>query len=653
MQTPPAHIPPSSPLNALPSSPSFRIKHRHNSRLSRYSAILGTASPSLCRLPSHDPRKRDRKKSLRVFQDEELSPTPSFSSSPSPQSSNQPQSILDHAPPTIQGIQLVSLNELPDRLRAVFRHPLFNAIQSKCFPIAYKSNDNLVVSAPTGGGKTAILEMAVCRLASGFKTDQYKIVYMAPTKSLCSERQRDWQLKFAALDLTCAELTGDTEHGQLRKVQSANIVITTPEKWDSMTRKWKDHVRLMQMVKLFLIDEVHILKDVRGATLEAVVSRMKSVGTDVRFIALSATVPNSKDIASWLGRNSANQHEPAQQQRFGEDFRPVRLQKHVVGLPYWGNDFGFEAVCDQKLSAIIAKYSHKKPIMIFCITRKSTISTAKLLANVWASKEPRDRCWVGPSQRITVQDVDLKNTLTSGVAFHHAGLDGVDRHAIERGFLEGQISVICCTSTLAVGINLPCHMVVIKNTMTWSDDGLKEYADLEIMQMLGRAGRPQFDTTAVSVIITKQEKLMKYERLVAGEELLESCLHTHLIDHLNAEIGLGTIYDVQTAKKWLEGTFLYVRLSQNPGHYKLDGVAVDSNLDNRIERICARDVLLLEDSNLIKYTGSKFTATELGDAMARYYVEFETMQFLLGLEQRAKISDIVSQPQLREHFQTR
>lgn len=81
------------------------------------------------------------------------------------------------------------------------------------------------------------------------------------------------------------------------------------------------------------------------------------------------------------------------------------------------------------------------------------------------------------------------DTLTSGVAFHHAGLDGQDRHAVEKGFLDGQISVICCTSTLAVGVNLPCHLVIIKNTVSWQNEGIKEYADLEVMQMLGRAGR--------------------------------------------------------------------------------------------------------------------------------------------------------------------
>lgn len=79
--------------------------------------------------------------------------------------------------------------------------------------------------------------------------------------------------------------------------------------------------------------------------------------------------------------------------------------------------------------------------------------------------------------------------LSFGVAFHHAGLDSSDRRIVEKGFLDGQIHVICCTSTLAVGINLPCHLVIIKNTVSFQDEGLKEYADLEITQMLGRAGR--------------------------------------------------------------------------------------------------------------------------------------------------------------------
>ena len=192
------------------------------------------------------------------------------------------------------------------------------------------------------------MELAICRLMVTHTNGDFKVVYQAPTKSLCAERYRDWQAKFGTLDLQCAELTGDTEYNQLKSVQNASIIITTPEKWDSVTRKSKDHAKLMQLVKLFLIDEVHILKESRGATLEAVVSRMKSVGSHVRFVALSATVPNSEDIATWLGKNTTCQHLPAHREVFGEEFRPVKLRKIVQGYDVKQNDFVFDTILTNK-----------------------------------------------------------------------------------------------------------------------------------------------------------------------------------------------------------------------------------------------------------------------------------------------------------------
>lgn len=143
--------------------------------------------------------------------------------------------------------------------------------------------------------------------------------------------------------------------------------------------------------------------------------------------------------------------------------------------------------------------------MIFCMTRKSTVVTAKLLADHSKGRGVQNRLWPQANLGIFIEDMDLRSRIIFspgwnyansrpglskfGVAFHHAGLETSDRLAVEKGFLEGQIGVVCCTSTLAVGVNLPCHLVIIKNTMSFQDDGLKEYADLEIMQMLGRAGR--------------------------------------------------------------------------------------------------------------------------------------------------------------------
>ncbi|GFF79769.1 ATP-dependent DNA helicase MER3 [Aspergillus lentulus] len=536
------------------------------------------------------------------------------------------KSPFENIPMSVRGIVLVSVHELPDSYRSIFHFPVFNAVQSKCFQRVYKTDDNIVLAAPTGSGKTVIMELAICRLLSTLKDERFKVVYQAPTKSLCSERFRDWNRKFMSLGLQCAELTGDTDHTQLRSVQNSQIIVTTPEKWDSMTRKWKDHARLMQLVKLFLIDEVHILKEARGATLEAVVSRMKTFGSNVRFVALSATVPNSEDIASWLGKDATNQHVPAHRQHFGEDFRPVKLQKFVYGYQSHSNDFAFDKLCGSKLPDILAKE----------------------LARLWSMTNPPARLWTASGKYLEAHNADLRNTLMAGVAFHHAGLDPADRHTVESGYLQGHIAVICCTSTLAVGVNLPCHLVIIKGTVGWQDGGCKEYSDLEMMQMLGRAGRPQFDDSAIAVIMTRKERVQHYEKLVSGSETLESCLHLNLIDHLNAEIGLGTVTDVDSAVRWLAGTFLFVRLRRNPKHYQLKEGARKNDEDEMLRQICEKDIKLLQETGLV--ASERLKSTPFGDAMARYYVRFDTMKTLLALKAHATISQVLSAIAEAEEF---
>jgi ATP-dependent DNA helicase HFM1/MER3 len=545
-----------------------------------------------------------------------------------------------HSGPVVQGIPLVPIAQLPDRLRTVFPFPTFNAVQSKCFERVYKSDDNFVLASPTGSGKTAVLELAICRAFANNSAGQYKIIYQAPVKALCSERQRDWTKKFAPLGLRCEELTGDSDSFNIRSVQSADIIVTTPEKWDSITRKWKDHEKLVRLIKLFLIDEVHILKEDRGAILEAVVSRMKFTGTDIRFVALSATVPNLDDVAAWLGKNPTAPYVPANSEKLGEEFRPVKLTKHVHGYP-GGNDFSLDKMLDNKLPDVITRYSERKPIMVFCMTRKSTANTANMLASWWSSNGPQRRYWNQPSKTVTVKSPELRKVIACGVAFHHAGLDVNDRLAVEKGFLEGDVNVICCTSTLAVGVNLPCHLVIIKNTVKWEPGGTIEYTDLEVMQMIGRAGRPQFDNSAVAVIMTRQNKVRRYETMVTGQEVLESKLHVGLIEHLNAEIGLGTIRDLDSARNWLAKTFMYVRIKKNPAFYKLEGARSGQDLDEQLDDICLRDLRLLQESQLVSEEHN-YKCTDFGEAMARYYVTFETMRTIVNLQEKAQISEIVS-----------
>ncbi|KAI1342971.1 hypothetical protein F5Y15DRAFT_428934 [Xylariaceae sp. FL0016] len=559
-----------------------------------------------------------------------------------------PQSIrsdLDHAPttpPIVNNTRLVNPREaLPDKFHSVFPYPLFNVVQSKTFPLVYGTNENVVISAPTGSGKTAILEMAICRLAGSIGGDNDKIVYQAPTKSLCSEKAREWEQKFSHMNLKCFLLTGDTSPNQASRLGSASIIATTPEKWDSITRKWKDHRKLLDTVRLVLIDEVHMLKDVRGATLEVVVSRMKTSGANVRFVALSATVPNIEDVAKWLGRDHANQDEPAIFETFGEELRPVKLQRYVYGYEGFSNDFAFDKVLDTKLTLLLKKHSQRKPIMIFCNTRKSCECTARNLAEWWSTHRASDKPWPAPSQRVSVVSAILQEIVGHGVAFHHAGLDVQDRAAVEKNFLSGQLHLICCTSTLAVGVNLPCHTVVLKGTCGYSDNELQEYSDLEVIQMLGRAGRPQFDDSACAIIMTRQQNVHRYERMISGEEKLESTLHENLVEHVNSEIGLGTIQNLETAKRWIIGTFLSVRVRQSPSLYNLQNVLNAAGADERMKEWCERDVKLLQEANLVT-ARAPFSCTEYGQAMSRYMVRYETMKLLLSIPRASSVEDMMT-----------
>ncbi|OAP54666.1 hypothetical protein AYL99_11114 [Fonsecaea erecta] len=645
---------PLKPLTPLMTSRTGRLSQddshdKPNLQASSSSPTAPTTSPTVSFLQSRQRHRTNPSLPRRIF-DSRSNNFSSEAAGPSPAMTtgnmrggrisslgNQPTSTL----PVIQGIQLLPATILPDQMRSVFKFEVFNAVQSKCFESAFQSDDNLVVSAPTGSGKTAIMELAICRLVTESKGRDFKVVYQSPTKSLCSERYRDWQMKFGALNLHCAELTGDTDHGDLANAQKANIIITTPEKWDSVTRKWKDHAKLMQLVKLFLVDEVHILKDERGATLEAVVSRMKSVKSNIRVVALSATVPNSEDVATWLGKNSSSQHLPARREVFGESFRPVELNKHVYGFEAKSNDFAFESMLTHQIPDIIAKHGRGKPVMVFCSTRRAAATTAKMLADMWSTSRPLERLWRGPEKPLSLTSSDLKATAVAGVAFHHGGVLASDRQTIENAFLDGQISVICSTSTLAVGVNLPCYLVILKGTMSWTDNGFKEYADLEVMQMLGRAGRPQFETSACAVILTRKNKVAHYQKMVSGEEMLESCLHQNLIEHLNAEVVLGTVHDVATAMQWLESTFFYVRLKKNHSHYQFREGVDESTEDELLERLCTKDVGLLLDAGLVEHT-PRLTSTVFGEAMARYYVSFDTMKSFMGLPPRARMSEILS-----------
>ncbi|CAI5973984.1 unnamed protein product [Closterium sp. NIES-65] len=197
-----------------------------------------------------------------------------------------------------------------------------------------------------------------------------------------------------------------------------------------------------------------------------------------------------------------------------------------------------------------ALHNDGKPALVFCSTRKGSQDAAQHLATEFSKNGPYNNPLVTNQQQcdrlqaasLSTQDKVLQSCIRHGVAFHNGGLDQKNRTLVESLFLRGDLQIICTTATLAVGVNLPAHLVVIKSTQIYNKEkgGYVEYDRASILQMSGRAGRPQFDKTGKVVIMTRQETVYLYENLMSGSQPVESELLKSIIEHLNAEIVLLT-----------------------------------------------------------------------------------------------------------------
>jgi ATP-dependent DNA helicase HFM1/MER3 len=126
------------------------------------------------------------------------------------------------------------------------------------------------------------------------------------------------------------------------------------------------------------------------------------------------------------------------------------------------------------------------------------------------------------------------------------------------------------------------------------------------------------DTEGVAIILCESELENKYRDLVQGTTPLESSLHTNLTEHLNSEIGLGTITDVKTAQEWLLRSFLYRRIQKNPQHYNI-GKDDRQSWQDRMDSIVMDSIEQLRETELVTYSprDGELSSTEFGDIMSK------------------------------------
>ena len=529
--------------------------------------------------------------------------------------------LLDLRPLPISVILEEGIRSL---FQASFSH--FNPVQTQVFHSVYHGDDNILLGAPTGSGKTIVAELSVMRL---FRTNpQAKVIYVAPLKALVRERVLDWGSRFApALRRRLVELTGDITP-DLRSLESADIIVTTPEKWDGISRSWK-HRRYVQRVGLLILDEIHLLGQERGAVLEVIVSRMnyiaRSRDSSVRIVGLSTALANATDLAEWLGI------PPKGLFNFRPSVRPVPLEIHIQGFS--GTHYCPRmATMNKPAYLAIQSHSPAKPVLIFVSSRRQTRLTAQDLISFCAIEgRPRQYAHIPEDEMdmlvSQVSDPSLKFTLAFGIGLHHAGLSEHDRTMVEELFLNRKIQVLVATSTLAWGVNLPAHLVIVKGTEFY-DAKVNRYVDFaitDIMQMIGRAGRPQFDDSAVACIFAQDSKKNFYKKFIYEPFPVESSLHKCLHDHINAEIASGVVKSLNDAVGFLSWTYLFRRLTRNPNYYGLT-TATKSAVREHLIDLLQKVINDLQAAGCIRVDeAGNIESTNPGRIAAVYYLRYTTI----------------------------
>ena len=564
--------------------------------------------------------------------------------------------------------------ELPAAFRGAFggRFRYFNALQSACFAGAFGGAGSLVVAAPTGSGKTVVMELAILGLhraglapgggALAPPGGRRKAVYIAPMKALVQEKADEWArcLGPGGLGLTLATLTSDTDlEGQARLPQ-ADIILTTPEKFDSATRRGagRGSMAFFADIGLVIIDEVHILNDERGKSLEAVVARLRLVEAHfrrrqarpgassgvndppiarLRFVAASATIPNADDVAAWLSADPAE----GGLRVFGEELRPVRLETAVLGFPSPRNPWFFEKDLNRQLLDVALQYGGFRPTIVFCASRRGAQEAAQAVVDGAVRRFGPGGLAQAPNQAAqlreaaqSVRDKRLAKALAQGCCWHHAALDARDRGLVESVFRAGALPVLCSTSTLAFGVNLPAYLVVIRGTRQWqgAEAQYQEYDVATCMQMAGRAGRNHLDREARAVVMTENASVERYQNLLAGCETVESSLMGHLPECLNAEVQLTTVKSLDSALDWFRGTFCFQRLAARSRSGDLAGEAAAeaearAALLEAIGKLRAHGLVEAEERG-DGGGGWDLRPALAGQLMSRYYLRLSTMGLL-------------------------
>lgn len=358
--------------------------------------------------------------------------------------------------------------------------------------------ESVLVSAPTGVGKTLIADYLVDRAIK----DKRRVVYTAPIKALSNQKFKEFKGLYGADRVGI--ITGDVVINP-----EAELAIMTTEIFRNILHQEPERLSDLSHV---IFDEIHYLADEeRGTVWEESIIFMPE---DLRLLGLSATIPNARELADWI------------EEIKGHRVQVVYKHDRVVPLEHYLFHPVMGAVDPKQLERVRQKKEKEAPGRF----RMEEVSHKALVRQIWqrdglpclyfvfsrqqcelkAEELSRELDLLTPGEKKRVIEIvarlralyqleewptihRLEKIFLRGVAFHHAGLLPALKEIIETLFAENLIRVMYATETFAVGINYPVRSVCFDAPTKWDGVSFRPMTTLEYFQMAGRAGRRGID----------------------------------------------------------------------------------------------------------------------------------------------------------------
>ncbi|MBI1976705.1 MAG: DEAD/DEAH box helicase [Candidatus Omnitrophica bacterium] len=391
--------------------------------------------------------------------------------------------------------------------------------------------ESVLVSAPTGAGKTAIAEYALEQVLARGK----EAIYTAPIKALSNQKYRDFSAKYGD---RIGIITGDVAINP-----QAPILIMTTEIYRNTL--FEDPRRVSE-VEWVIFDEFHYIDDyARGTVWEESIMFSPE---HIRFLCLSATIPNVEELADWMGKVCnhpvnvvVETHRPVPltfcfqcQGQLLPDFKALHRQGYQ-NQGNWGRWRDWERRrphfhakpnrLDTLIRHLIAK--EQLPCLYFTFGRQRTEQLAQELGefNFLSALEQKQirNLFEELLEKYQLNHEKsayaLRDLIDRGIAYHHAGMLPSLKEVVERLFTSGLIKMIFTTETFALGINMPARTVVFDELRKFYGYKFDNLRTRDFYQMAGRAGRRGMDTEGFVYVRVNPNDIPYHEvfRIITGK----------------------------------------------------------------------------------------------------------------------------------------